>query len=97
MLIMYSIITPLQADFDEKYRLTIGGSVNYFDSKLSINSRDGSVDKEIDFEDRLGMDTTLRLGWVRGSRLLPSNWSRAECSRADTRTSALRGFVPGAE
>ena len=67
LLIMYSIITPLQADFDERYRLTIGGSVNDFDSKLSINSRDGSVDKEIDFEDRLGMDTTVRLGWVRGS------------------------------
>jgi hypothetical protein len=75
MLIMYSIITPLQADFDEKYLLTIGGSVNDFDSKLSINSRDGSVDKEIDFEDRLGMDTTLRLGWVRGS------WRMAERHR----------------
>jgi hypothetical protein len=64
---MYSIITPLQADFDERYRLTIGGSVTDFSSKLSINSRDGSVDKEIDFEDVLGFGSTVRLGWVRGS------------------------------
>ena len=64
---MYSVITPLHAAFDERYELTIGGSVSDFDSKLSINSRDGSVDKEIDFEDRLGLDTTVRLGWVRGS------------------------------
>ena len=62
-----SVMTPLQAAFDERYRLTIGGSVTDFDSKLSINSRDGSIDKEIDFEDRLGLDTTVRLGWVRGS------------------------------
>ena len=75
LLIIYSVITPLQADFDERYRLTIGGSVNDFDSKLSINSRDDSVDKEIDFEDRLGMDTTVRLGWVRGS------WRMAERHR----------------
>ena len=67
LLIMYSVITPLQADFDERYRLTIGGSVTDFDSKLSINSRDGSVDKEIDFEDVLGFESTVRLGWVRGS------------------------------
>lgn len=62
-----SVMTPLQADFDEKYRLTIGGSVTDFDSKLSINSRDDSIDKEIDFEDRLGLDTTVQLGWIRGS------------------------------
>ncbi len=60
-------MTPLQADFDERYRLTIGGSVTDFDSKISINSRDGSVDEEFDFEDVLGFDTTVRLGWVRGS------------------------------
>ena len=75
LLMVCSVMTPLQAAFDERYRLTIGGSVNDFDSKLSINSRDGSVDKEIDFEDRLGMDTTLRLGWVRGS------WRMAERHR----------------
>ncbi|MBE9560210.1 MAG: hypothetical protein IMF15_05440 [Proteobacteria bacterium] len=60
-------MTPLQAAFDERYQLTIGGSVTDYDSKISINSRDDSVDKEIDLEDVLGLDTTVRLGWVRGS------------------------------
>ena len=62
-----SVTMPLQAAFDERYELTIGRSVTDFDAKIRINSRDDSVDKEIDFEDRLGFDTTVRLGWVRGS------------------------------
>ncbi len=60
-------MTPLQAAFDETYQLTIGRSITDYDSKLSINSRDDSVDKEIDFEEGLGFDTTVQLGWIRGS------------------------------
>ena len=75
LLVACSVMTPLQAAFDERYRLTIGGSATDFDSKLSINSRDGSIDKEIDFEDRLGFDTTVQLGWLRGS------WRMAERHR----------------
>ena len=67
LFIACSVITPVQAAFDEIYQLTIGGSVADFDSKLQINSRDNSVDKEIDFEDVLGFDSTVRLGWIRGS------------------------------
>jgi hypothetical protein len=62
-----SVITPLQAAFDERYELIIGYSVTDYNSKIRINSRDNSIDKEIDFEDVLGFDTTVQLGWVRGS------------------------------
>ena len=61
------VITPLQAAFDERYELTIGYSVADFDSKLRINSRDNSLDKEIDFEDVLGFESSVKLGWIRGS------------------------------
>jgi hypothetical protein len=56
-----------QADFDETYRLDVGGSIVSFDSKITINSRDDSIDKEIDFEDTLGFDSDVRLGFVKGS------------------------------
>ncbi len=61
------VTMPLQAAFDERYELTIGRSVTDFDTKIRINSRDDSIDNEIDFEDVLGFDTTVQLGWVRGS------------------------------
>lgn len=57
---------PASADFDERYELTVGGSVAEFDTKLRINSRDDSIDNEIDFEDRLGFDREVRLGWING-------------------------------
>lgn len=57
---------PVQADFDKKYRLDIGASVVSFDSKIGINSRDGSVDEEVDFEDKLGFDTQVRMGFING-------------------------------
>lgn len=62
-------ITPLpaHADFDETYRLGIGASVTDFDSKIRINSRDDSVDKEIDLEDTLGFDSQIQLGFVKGT------------------------------
>ena len=52
---------------DETYQLTIGASVSVYDSKISINSQDGSIDKEIDFEDVLGMSSEVRLGWLKGT------------------------------
>ena len=51
---------------DETYQLTIGTSVSDYDSKISINSRDDSIDKEIDFEDVLGLDNKVRLSWIKG-------------------------------
>lgn len=51
---------------DETYQLTIGTSVSDYDSKIRINSRDDSIDKEIDFEDVLGLDNKVRLSWIKG-------------------------------
>ena len=58
--------TPARSDFDERYELTVGGAVTEFDSSLRINSRDDSVDNEIDFEDDLGFDNEVRLAWING-------------------------------
>ena len=55
------------ADFDEKYRLDIGGSVLDFDSKIRINSRDDSIDKEIDLEDTVGLTSQVQLGFIKGT------------------------------
>lgn len=67
LIILCITVLPAQADFDEIYRLDIGGSVVDFDSKIRINSQDDSIDKEIDFEDGLGFDSQLRIGFVKGS------------------------------
>jgi len=67
IVLLYVIAWPVQAEFDEIYRLDIGGNIVDFDSKISINSRDGSIDKEIDFEDDIGFDSQLRLGVVKGT------------------------------
>ena len=58
---------PVQAEFDEIYKLDIGVSLVDFDSKISINSRDDSIDKEIDFEDDIGFDSQLKIGVVKGT------------------------------
>jgi len=58
--------TPARSDFDERYELTVGGAVTEFDSSLRINSRDDSIDNEIDFEDDLGFDNEVRLAWING-------------------------------
>lgn len=67
LIILCISVLPVQADFDETYRLDIGGSVVDFDSKIRINSRDDSIDKDIDLEDGLGFDSQLRLGFVKGT------------------------------
>jgi hypothetical protein len=66
VLVMLFVATPAWPDFDERYSLTVGGSLTEFDTKLRINSRDGSVDNEIDIEDELGFDSEVRLGWING-------------------------------
>lgn len=66
IVILCVIAWPVQAEFDETYRLDIGASLVEFDSKVRINSRDDSVDEEIDLED-LGFDSQLRLGVVKGT------------------------------
>lgn len=61
-----SLSQPALSAFDETYKLAIGASINNFDTSLSINSRDGTIDKEIDLEDQLGFDQRVRLMWARG-------------------------------
>jgi hypothetical protein len=58
---------PVSADFDETYKLTMGASVTNHDTKIRINSRDDSIDNEINFEDGLGFDSEARLGWIKGT------------------------------
>jgi len=59
--------TPVSADLDERYKLTVGASISNYDTKIRINSRDDSIDNEIDFEDVLGFDSEVRLGWAKGT------------------------------
>jgi hypothetical protein len=66
LLVMLFVATPAWPDFDERYSLTVGGSLTEFDTKLRINSRDGSIDNEIDIEDELGFDSEVGLGWING-------------------------------
>jgi hypothetical protein len=61
-----SMTAPAWSGFDERYELSIGGSITEFDTKLRINSRDDSIDNEIDIEDRLGFDNEINLGWING-------------------------------
>ena len=67
MLVSCVFAWPVQADFDERYILEIGGTIVNFDSGIRINSRDDSIDKEIDLEDDVGIDSEVRIGTVKGS------------------------------
>lgn len=60
-------VRPAWSALDETYQLVIGTSISDYDSKVRINSRDDSIDKEIDFEDVLGLDNEVRLGWIKGA------------------------------
>ena len=67
IVVLCVIAWPVQAEFDEIYRLDIGASVVNFDSEIRINSRDDSIDKEIDLEDDLGVNSEVRMGTLKGS------------------------------
>lgn len=68
MLLFLSVIAwPVQADFDERYMLEVGGSVVNFDSGIRINSRDDAIDEEVDLEDDVGIDSEVRIGTLKGS------------------------------
>ena len=64
---------PALSAFDETYNLALGTSINEFDTDLRINSRDGSIDKEIDLEDTLGFDQQVQLTWARGDWQIAGN------------------------
>ncbi len=67
IVVLCVIAWPVQAEFDEIYRLDIGATVVNFDSEIRINSRDDSIDKEIDLEDDLGLNSEVRMGTLKGS------------------------------
>jgi len=58
--------SPAWSAIDETYRLVAGGLVTDFETSLRINSRDNSIDDEINLEDDLGLDSTIRSAWIRG-------------------------------
>lgn len=64
---LYGVLgMPATADVADKYNLVVGASLTTFDSDVTFNSRDDSIDQEIDFEDDLGLDNELRAAWLSG-------------------------------
>jgi len=64
--------SPVWSDFDETYKLTIGGLATDFETTLRINSHDNSIDDKIELEDGLGFDSEVRSAWIRGEwRMAP--------------------------
>jgi hypothetical protein len=78
------VASPAIAAFDETYKLNVGGLVTNFETSLRINSRDESIDEEIKLEDRLGFDSEVRLGFIRGF------WRMAERHRLSLLYTPLR-------
>ena len=60
------LATPAWPVFDERYELSFGGSITDFDTKIRVNSQNNAIDAEIDFEEGLGFDNQVRLGWING-------------------------------
>jgi len=67
LLVMCIAVTPVSADLDERYKLKVGAMLTNFDTKIRINSRDDSIDNEIDFEDKLGFNSEVRFGLIKGT------------------------------
>lgn len=66
LVVLCVAVSPAGADFDETYKLTVGGLITDFETSLRINSRDNSIDEKIRLEDDLGFDSTVQSGWIRG-------------------------------
>jgi len=54
------------SDIDETYSLSVGANLSNYNSELSINSLDNSVNKALGFEDDLGYDKQVNAGWISG-------------------------------
>ncbi|MFV2061604.1 MAG: hypothetical protein ACC653_13040 [Gammaproteobacteria bacterium] len=66
-------ITPLHAEIDELYKLSIGTSLANFNSKININSVDGSNGNGTDLEDDMGFDSTVNSLWLSGTYRVGDN------------------------
>ena len=60
------LAAPAQAAIDEIFQLSIGTTVNSFDTSVTFASKDGSIGTEIDLEDDLGADSDVDSGWISG-------------------------------
>ena len=87
ILVSCVVAWPVQADFDERYILEVGGTIVDFDSAIRINSRDDSIDKEIDLEDDVGIDSEVRIGSLKGA------WRMAERHRLTLLYAPIRRSV----
>ena len=50
---------------DERYRLSLGGSSNSYNSSIQVNDADGDQGSRLDFEDDLGYDSNLSIGYAK--------------------------------
>ena len=64
--ILLFTITPTWSEINYKYRVSMGGSIQTFDTDIIVRSQDESINKEVDLEDDLGFDTNVQAGWLRG-------------------------------
>ena len=68
ILLLFSFITaPAMAEFNEKIQISLGRSITTFDTDLAINTKDNSIDKNIDLEDDLNFDQQVQSSWFRAS------------------------------
>lgn len=54
------------SDIDETYSLSVGINLENYNSQLTINSQDNSIDKGFGLEDDLGYDSRVNAGWISG-------------------------------
>lgn len=57
---------PAQADLDETWSATVGGSLTSFNSEVKINSHNDDINEGINLEDDLGYDRNVRAGSFAG-------------------------------
>ena len=66
LLICIFTTAPTWSEINYIYRVSMGTSIQTFDTDIIVRSQDESINKEIDLENDLGFDTNVRTGWLRG-------------------------------
>ncbi|MCW8934839.1 MAG: hypothetical protein OQK98_08950 [Gammaproteobacteria bacterium] len=54
------------SDIDETFSISVGANLANYNSRLSINSQDKSINKGFSFEDDLGYNSHVNAGWISG-------------------------------
>jgi len=65
-LILFFCSSLASADINERYHLSMGQTLLFFNSKFGINSRDNSIDSTIDLENDLNYDRQVDAAWISG-------------------------------